>query len=105
MSSSCGFQTPIDSSLYQLIKAPNASKSKLFFNIFRFDELFINKYKIIQETNPDEEYTISCLMMVLLAVSLPRLTKYESSQYKPDIQGFCFSIFSFKLISIYRTFK
>lgn len=28
MSSSCGFQASIDSGLYQIIKAPNASKYK-----------------------------------------------------------------------------
>ncbi len=42
---------------------------------------------IFVEQNPDEEYTISCLMMVLLAVSISRLTRYDSSQYKPDLQA------------------
>jgi NCK-associated protein 1 len=63
MSASCGFNTPIDSGLYQIIKAPSLKQ------------------------NPDEEYTISCLMMVLLAVSISRLTRYDSSQYKPDLQA------------------
>ena len=37
--------------------------------------------------NPEEEYTTSCLLMVLLAVSISRLTRYDSSQYKVDLQG------------------
>ena len=63
MSSSCGLKTSIDSGLHQIIKSFNA------------------------KTNHEEEYTISCLMMVLLAVSLPRLTKYESSRYNIDLQA------------------
>ncbi|CAF1006447.1 unnamed protein product [Brachionus calyciflorus] len=63
MSSSCGFKTNIDTGLYQIIKAPNS------------------------KTSPDDEYAISCLMMVLLAVSISRLTKYDSSQYKAELQA------------------
>ena len=29
----------------------------------------------------------SNLLMVLLAVTLPRLTRYDSSLYRPDLQG------------------
>lgn len=63
MSSSCGFHTSIDSGLYQIIKAPNA------------------------KMNPEDEYTTSCLLMVLLAVSISRLTRYDSSQYKAELQA------------------
>ena len=37
--------------------------------------------------NPEDEYTTSCLLMVLLAVSISRLTRYDSSQYKMELQG------------------
>jgi NCK-associated protein 1 len=63
MASSCGFSTTIDSGLYAIIKAPNP------------------------KVNPDDEYTISCLLMVLLAVSISRLTRYDSSQYKVELQA------------------
>jgi hypothetical protein len=51
--------------------------------------------------NPDEEYTISCLLMVLLAVSISRLTRYDSSLYKPELQG-TFSIFYLKIIEFFK---
>ena len=37
--------------------------------------------------NPEDEYKTSCLLMVLLAVSISRLTRYDSSQYKMELQG------------------
>lgn len=84
MSFSCGFSTPIDSGLYQILKAPSASKIWLdFLTIVNYFVLI----GVVTDSNPDEEYTISCLMMVLLAVSLSRLTKYDSSQYRADLQA------------------
>jgi hypothetical protein len=94
MSASCGFQTPIDSGLYQIIKSPNTSMH--CFKIVLFPNLIII-IKWCLETNPDEEYTISCLMMVLLAVSISRLTRYDSSQYKIDLQGFFLLILNPKM--------
>ena len=85
MSASCGFNTPIDSGLYQIIKAPNSSSLLIIIVFFSLNSIKTNL--IFLEQNPDEEYTISCLMMVLLAVSVSRLTRYDSSQYKPDLQA------------------
>jgi hypothetical protein len=39
-------------------------------------------------------------MMVLLAVSLPRLTKYESSKYNIDLQGNLFVSISYVELEI-----
>lgn len=47
--------------------------------------------------NPEDEYTTSCLLMVLLAVSISRLTRYDSSQYKAELQGILLNSFSFYL--------
>ena len=61
---SSGLSTQVDTGLYQMIKAQTAD-------------------------NPDEEYNLSCLLIVLLAISLARLTRYESSQYRSDLQANC----------------
>jgi len=83
MSSSCGFETPIDSGLYQIIKAPNTSNQKIKNSNIKP----LKKLNIFAEISPDEEYTISCLTMVLLAVSISRLPRYDSSQYRADLEA------------------
>jgi hypothetical protein len=60
---SSGLNSPIDTGLYNMIKA--------------------------QFANSSDEYNLSCLLIVLFAISLARLTRYESSQYRPDLQANC----------------
>lgn len=37
--------------------------------------------------SPDEEYQMACLLMVFLAVALPRLAKNEASSYRPSLES------------------
>lgn len=40
-----------------------------------------------KDSNPDDEYTIACLLMVFIAVSIPRLARVDNSQYKPSLEA------------------
>ncbi|CAJ0604279.1 unnamed protein product [Cylicocyclus nassatus] len=39
------------------------------------------------QLNPDEHYQISCLLLVAIAVSIPRLAMVESATYKPSLRA------------------
>lgn len=50
--------------------------------------MLVNLLKPVQKAdNPEEEYLLSCLLMVLVAVSLPRLARMEGSQYLASLEG------------------
>ena len=40
----------------------------------------------------DDEYIVSCLLMVFVAVSIPKLAKSESSQFKVQLDAHCNNI-------------
>lgn len=40
-----------------------------------------------KQTEPDEHYTLSCLLLVFIALSLPRLALTQNSQYSASLQG------------------
>ncbi|EPB68842.1 hypothetical protein ANCCEY_12063 [Ancylostoma ceylanicum] len=39
------------------------------------------------QVNPDEHYQMSCLLLVAIAISLPKLATVESATYKPSLRG------------------
>ncbi|KAK6747576.1 hypothetical protein RB195_000646 [Necator americanus] len=39
------------------------------------------------QINPDEHYQISCLLLVAIAISLPKLATVESATYKPSLRA------------------
>ncbi|VDM68353.1 unnamed protein product [Strongylus vulgaris] len=39
------------------------------------------------QINPDEHYQMSCLLLVAIAVSLPKLATVESAAYKPSLRA------------------
>ncbi|KAJ1352261.1 hypothetical protein KIN20_008556 [Parelaphostrongylus tenuis] len=40
-----------------------------------------------QQMNPDEHYQLSCLLLVAIAISLPKLAFLESATYKPSLKA------------------
>uniref|UniRef100_A0A158P906 Membrane-associated protein Hem n=1 Tax=Angiostrongylus cantonensis TaxID=6313 RepID=A0A158P906_ANGCA len=40
-----------------------------------------------QQMNPDEHYQLSCLLLVAIAISLPKLAFMESATYKPSLRA------------------
>ena len=48
--------------------------------------VFNNSAKHLIFQDAEDEYLISCLMMVFVAVSIPKLARSESSQYKVTSQ-------------------
>jgi len=63
MNLNCGYDTQLDTGLFKIIKTQSA------------------------KINPDEEYNTLCLLMVLIAVSFPRLIRLDSSHYSNEIHG------------------
>ena len=58
--------------------------------------LIIMKFEILRETENDpnffkqehdDEYIVSCLLMVFVAVSIPKLARSESSQFKVQLDS------------------
>jgi NCK-associated protein 1 len=37
--------------------------------------------------NPDDDYLLSCLLMVFVAVSIPQLARLPGSQFRPDLEA------------------
>ena len=46
------------------------------------DPLLLQTIQALPKTDFEEEYLVSCLLMVFVAVSVPKLAKSESSLYK-----------------------
>ena len=63
MASACGLPCRVDPVLVMALK--NASKADV----------------------GEEEYQVACLLMVFIAVSLPKLARSEASYYKPALEG------------------
>lgn len=40
-----------------------------------------------KQAEPDEHYTLSCLLLVFIALSLPRLALTQNSQYSASLLG------------------
>lgn len=48
----------------------------------KLDPLLIQCIQSIPKQDNEDEYLVSCLLMVFVAVSIPKLARSESSQYK-----------------------
>lgn len=46
----------------------------------------------MQQTPPDDHYELSCLLFVLIALSIPKLSSIQSSQFKATLQGWHHSV-------------
>ena len=53
----------------------------------RIDPALMAALRVQKNDMGEDEYEISCLMMVFIAVSLPRLAKLDSSTYKPALEA------------------
>lgn len=53
----------------------------------KLDSLLIQCIQSIPKQDADDEYLISCLLMVFVAVSIPKLARSDSSQYKAQLEG------------------
>ncbi len=48
----------------------------------KLDSLLIQCIQSMPKQDAEDEYLISCLLMVFVAVSIPKLARSDSSQYK-----------------------
>lgn len=53
----------------------------------RIDPTLMAALRVQKNDMGEDEYEIACLMMVFIAVSLPRLAKMDSSTYKPSLEA------------------
>lgn len=53
----------------------------------RIDPFLMAALRVQKNDMGEDEYEIACLLMVFVAVSLPRLAKMESSTYRPSLGG------------------
>uniref|UniRef100_A0A6G1S5S9 Membrane-associated protein Hem n=1 Tax=Aceria tosichella TaxID=561515 RepID=A0A6G1S5S9_9ACAR len=53
----------------------------------RIDPALMAALRVHKNDMGEDEYEIACLMMVFIAVSLPRLAKEESSTYRPSLEA------------------
>lgn len=53
----------------------------------RIDPILTAALRVQKNDMGEDEYEIACLMMVFIAVSLPRLAKMESSSYRPSLEA------------------
>lgn len=53
----------------------------------RIDPALMAALRVQKNDMGEDEYEIACLMMVFIAVSLPRLAKLDSSTYKPSLEA------------------
>ena len=48
----------------------------------QIDPLLLQTIQVLPKADFEEEYLLSCLLMVFVAVSIPKLAKSDSSSYK-----------------------
>lgn len=53
----------------------------------RIDPALMAALRVQKNDMGEDEYEIACLMMVFIAVSLPRLARMESSTYRPSLEA------------------
>lgn len=53
----------------------------------RIDPALMAALRVQKNDMGEDEYEIACLMMVFIAVSLPRLAKMDSSTYRPSLEA------------------
>lgn len=53
----------------------------------RVDPILMAALRVQKNDMGEDEYEIACLMMVFIAVSLPRLAKMDSSTYRPSLEA------------------
>lgn len=53
----------------------------------RIDPALVAALRVHKNDMGEDEYEIACLLMVFVAVSLPRLAKLENSIYKPSLEA------------------
>lgn len=53
----------------------------------RIDPVLMAALRVQKNDMGEDEYEIACLMMVFIAVSLPRLAKMDSSTYRPSLEA------------------
>lgn len=53
----------------------------------RIDATLMAELRVQKNDMGEDEYEIACLMMVFIAVSLPRLAKMDSSTYRPSLEA------------------
>ena len=58
----------------------------------KLDPLLMKCVQSLPKQEYDDEYIVSCLLMVFVAVSIPKLAKSESSQFKVQLDAHCNNI-------------
>lgn len=53
----------------------------------RIDPTLVAALRVQKNDMGEDEYEIACLMMVFIAVSLPKLAKMDSSNYRPSLEA------------------
>lgn len=76
-------QQPLDSGKRQVV-SELASATGLSLAI---DPMLTAALRVNKNDMNEDEYEISCLLMVFIAVSLPRLAKADASLYKPSLEA------------------
>lgn len=83
MASATGLACKVDPSLVQALKAQKSGK----FSIRHRRALLTLSLLVLYVDLGEEEYQIACLLMVFIAVSLPKLARGEGSFYKPGLES------------------
>ena len=50
-------------------------------------EYYLKGTRLLFSEHPEAEYDIACLLMVFVAVSIPKLARAESSFFKASVEG------------------
>ena len=87
MCAALGLDTNVDAALLGAIRhhAQQERKFTKKYNIFKLHSFKLSH--ILEDYNPDEDYHLSCLLMVFIAVSLPKLARIDVSFYKATLAG------------------
>lgn len=51
------------------------------------EETFISFKQILFADNGEDDYTVACLLMVFIAIAIPRLVRTDSSAFKAAFEG------------------
>ena len=79
LASAAGMHDVIDPILLTALKAQRSGNA--IVAIHRINFIHLNRLCCISESNEDEHLS-ACLLLVFIAVSLPRLARSESSMYR-----------------------
>merc|ERR1711874_859786 len=76
----CHAGSPHESSLVAELACASGYSSKV-------DPSLLTTLRQTPKGETDDEYLTSCLLMVFVAVSIPKLARSESSSYQPQLEG------------------